>query len=234
MANLWNSFNSFNLKVEEELFWRIKIFYFFLLFLYHFLQLRYPTFTIIGKLFTYLPGFNPAWKVNLSSAIFGATATLFIHLAALDWTNGHHPAAFLSAGIFAFNPLLWEYHTSAEVFALNNLFAAWIVWLIVKYGLVRWNCLYFIFINLWNTHPKKSRNKSFLIPGLSCQKMFRPLCGVRLYAVWVSQINIQLYSMLSQLLWVLFSIFVVNCWAKSTRLLSFVFLLLLLLHLFLL
>ena len=42
----------------------------------------YPTFILLGKLFTYLPFGDVAYRVNLSSAVYAALTSLFVYLAA--------------------------------------------------------------------------------------------------------------------------------------------------------
>jgi hypothetical protein len=82
----------------------------------------YPLFTLLAHAFTWIPFGSIAWRVNLFSAVCDAAA------AALLFSLGYrlcrsYAAASAGALCFAFAPLIWAYATSAEVFALNNLFA---------------------------------------------------------------------------------------------------------------
>ena len=93
----------------------------------------YPLFTILAKLFTFIPFGTVAWRVNLFSAICDSGAAVIILLTVRRWT-GNCWAGLLSAGLFAFSPLVWHYAVVAEVFALNNLIVASMFYLAVRYA----------------------------------------------------------------------------------------------------
>jgi hypothetical protein len=91
----------------------------------------YPLYTMLAHLFTYLPAGGVAWRVNFLSVVcaLGAQALLFATLLRLVRT------AWLAAAVsltFAFSALTWRYAIAAEVFALNNLFAAALMYLFVR------------------------------------------------------------------------------------------------------
>lgn len=92
----------------------------------------YPLHTLLGKLFTFVPMGSIAWRVNLLSAVCDAGAALFIFLAVARLTANRWAAAF-AACIFAFSPLVWRYAVIAEVFPLNNLFVAALLYLAVRF-----------------------------------------------------------------------------------------------------
>ena len=96
----------------------------------------YPLFTMLAKLFSFLPVGSVAWRINLLSAIAGASAICLLYDCILRWTGQLWPA-LLGAGLFAFSPLIWTYSTSAEVFALNNLIVACLVWLSILFAETR-------------------------------------------------------------------------------------------------
>jgi hypothetical protein len=87
---------------------------------------------LLGYLVSHLPGGSPALWMNLLSAFLDALAVgvvfLTIHrllsLRAVSrrWTP--FVAAAVGALLLAFSSLFWAYSVVAEVFALNNLFAA--------------------------------------------------------------------------------------------------------------
>lgn len=91
----------------------------------------YPLFNLLGKLFSFLPIGNIAYRMNLSSAVFSLGAAFFIYLTVYKLSK-YWLAALFAAGFFAVSPIVWEYSLKAEVFALNNLFAALIVYLLMK------------------------------------------------------------------------------------------------------
>jgi hypothetical protein len=83
----------------------------------------YPLHAMLGRLLTFLPLGSVAWRVNLLSALCDAGAAVLL-FRALVLVTGDRAAGLLAAGAFAFAPLVWPYAITAEVFALNNLFAA--------------------------------------------------------------------------------------------------------------
>ena len=92
----------------------------------------YPLYTLLGKIFTWLPTGTVAWRVNLLTAVLGALAATV--LARATWRATRNVSAGIFAGgLFAFSPLVWRYSIQAEVFALNNLFVAILVLLLVSH-----------------------------------------------------------------------------------------------------
>ena len=98
----------------------------------------YPLFTLLTYAATMLlpplPGVlsSPAGRANAMSAAFGALAAVFIHKSVRLLARRNDAIAVASgctaALMYAFAPLVWQYSTSAEVFALNNWLNAMIVW----------------------------------------------------------------------------------------------------------
>uniref|UniRef100_A0A7S2RZI0 DUF2723 domain-containing protein n=1 Tax=Mucochytrium quahogii TaxID=96639 RepID=A0A7S2RZI0_9STRA len=91
---------------------------------------------------------SPAWKANIFTAALGAFAVMFLQLAienglvvvdAKMGVNGGWLAKVMiscaMAVAYGLTPLVWQYSTGAEVFALNNFFCAVLIWLTTKYGL---------------------------------------------------------------------------------------------------
>ncbi|MFQ5601754.1 MAG: protein O-mannosyl-transferase family [bacterium] len=90
----------------------------------------YPLYTLLSHLFTYLPFQSVAWRVNFSSALYGALTVLIVYLALLRLTNKIAPA-LAGAGALAFSRFFWHYSEVAEVFPLNNLFVAGLVYVLI-------------------------------------------------------------------------------------------------------
>lgn len=93
----------------------------------------YPLYTLLGKIFTFLPVGNVAYRINLMSAVFGAATVALVYLVILAiFTPGpSSPArwqAHLGAGIgaiaLAISPVFWRQATIAEVYTLNAFFIA--------------------------------------------------------------------------------------------------------------
>jgi len=91
----------------------------------------YPLYTILGWLSSWQPWASIAWRVNAMTALLGAGAAAVL-FAALWRATRSRAAAILGAGIFAFSPLVWRYSIQAEVFSLNSLMLATLLWLTVR------------------------------------------------------------------------------------------------------
>jgi len=111
----------------------------------------YPLFTMLSWLGTKVfPIGPPGYRLNLVTVLFAAGGALFHFHAVMRWHMQHSRAykgekegehvyrgsawvAVASAGLVNFGPLVWMYSTHAEVFALNNLFVALLLYLVVRY-----------------------------------------------------------------------------------------------------
>jgi dolichyl-phosphate-mannose-protein mannosyltransferase len=93
----------------------------------------YPLYTLLAKIFTFIPIGTIAWRVNLLSAVCGAAAATLLFLAVARWSRSVW-GALVSASLFAFSRRVWPHAVTAEVFALNNLFVAGIVYLTVRFS----------------------------------------------------------------------------------------------------
>ncbi len=91
----------------------------------------YPLFTLLAHAFTALPFGSIAWRVSLACGLFGAGAAGLLFLTAVRWLADPW-AALLAAGLFAFSPLTWRYTVVAEVFSLNNLLVASLIYLALR------------------------------------------------------------------------------------------------------
>ena len=90
----------------------------------------YPTYTMLGHLFTYLPIGDAAYRVNLFSAVLGGAAVLTLYVLALRLT-GSILGAGLGALAFAVGDTFWSQAIIAEVYTLNVLFISSVLLLIV-------------------------------------------------------------------------------------------------------
>jgi len=92
----------------------------------------YPLYVSLGKLFTLLPAGDIAYRMNLYSAAAAAAAAGVLCLTAARLT-GRPGAAIAAALTFAFSPAFWSQAVITEVYALNALIVAALL-----YALVRW------------------------------------------------------------------------------------------------
>jgi hypothetical protein len=95
----------------------------------------FPTYEILGWLWTRLPFGEVAWRMNLLSAVSVAIAAGFVtlitgHLIAERSGTLRGGAAGIAGAAFAFASEPWENATRADVHAVNVLFVAIVVWLL--------------------------------------------------------------------------------------------------------
>jgi hypothetical protein len=98
----------------------------------------YPTYLLLASPLARLPWGNPAWRLNLFSALgaAGAGGLIALTVTRLSAGIGHESREADLAGVgaglaLAFSPVLWSQAVIAEVYALGALFAALLVFLAV-------------------------------------------------------------------------------------------------------
>lgn len=88
----------------------------------------YPLQVLWLRATSWLPGATPGHTAALSTALVSALTILVLHAAARAW--GARPLAATGAvAVLAAGPVLIRIGTEAEVFALNNLVVATVLWL---------------------------------------------------------------------------------------------------------
>src|SRR5204863_4636431 len=92
----------------------------------------YPLFTMLGHLFSLLPIGQIPFRLNLLSVVCDALTAGVIYLTAARLTKSQLAAA-IAALLLAVNSIFWEWSLAAEVFPLNNLFAAILILLLVAW-----------------------------------------------------------------------------------------------------
>jgi Protein O-mannosyl-transferase TMEM260-like len=80
----------------------------------------YPTYLMLTHLFTYLPFGDPAYRVNLGSAVYAALAVVAVYAAGLLLSR-RVVAAAAGALAFGLGAALWSQAVIAEVYTLNAL-----------------------------------------------------------------------------------------------------------------
>ncbi len=94
----------------------------------------YPTYTLLGWLFTRLIPFgDAAFRVNLFSALAAAMAVALLYLVARRLGSAAVPASTASL-LLALSPVWWSQATIAEVYAAQGL-----IMLLILYALLRWD-----------------------------------------------------------------------------------------------
>src|SRR5215204_1221904 len=83
----------------------------------------YPTWVMLTHLFTYLPFGAPAYRANLSSAVYAAPAVLLVYLLCLRLTRRPLPSG-VGALRLRLSRDFWSQAVLTEVYTLNALFVA--------------------------------------------------------------------------------------------------------------
>jgi len=81
----------------------------------------YPTFSMLEKLFTFLPIGDIAYRLNLFSAVFGALTILFLFLS-INRLVKNEFISFIGSMIFAFIVPFWEVANRLEFDTLSSFF----------------------------------------------------------------------------------------------------------------
>jgi len=91
----------------------------------------YPLYTLLGWLWTkLLPVGSVAWRINLLSAVCGASAVALVFAIVYRLTRRVLPA-LAGAAFLAFSPVFWSLSSTTEVYALHSLFVALIIYLLL-------------------------------------------------------------------------------------------------------
>ncbi len=109
----------------------------------------YPLYLILGWVWTHLLPFNtPAWRMNLLSALYGASAVGLVYLAASALIAQAIPrslelarrlGAIAAALAFAANPTFWSQAVIAEVYTLHALLIALALGVALRLGQKAWD-----------------------------------------------------------------------------------------------
>jgi hypothetical protein len=96
----------------------------------------YPLFVLWLRAMSWLPGASPAHTAAIATAILAAVSILILHAACRAW--GARPlAATIACAVFAGGPIVLRTYTEAEVFALNGVVVATVLWLAAEQGPLR-------------------------------------------------------------------------------------------------
>jgi hypothetical protein len=98
----------------------------------------YPTYTLLARVFTWLPLGSVAWRVNLFSGMAGTGAVALLYLLGRRLLAREESApatlgAAVGALLLAFAPLFWGHSLVAEVYALHLFFIALVLWLMLRW-----------------------------------------------------------------------------------------------------
>jgi hypothetical protein len=102
----------------------------------------FPTYTLLGWAWSLLPIGEVAWRMNLLSGVCIALASGLVVLIASHLITERHrllraAASGVAGAAFAVASEPWENATRADVHAVNVLFVALVLWLLVRWGAAR-------------------------------------------------------------------------------------------------
>jgi len=90
----------------------------------------YPLYTLLGKLFSFLPFSTPVWRINFMSAFWAISALVFFYII-LKELKIHPLISFFTTLLLGFSLSFWDQATYAEVYSLNAFFVTLCLWLIL-------------------------------------------------------------------------------------------------------
>ncbi len=104
----------------------------------------FPTYAMLGWLWSQIPLGNVAWRMNLLSAVCLALASGLVVLVTGHVIDERHAvvraaAAAVAGGVFAFAAESWALAVAADVHALNTFFVALIIWLLFCWRAAEWS-----------------------------------------------------------------------------------------------
>jgi hypothetical protein len=97
----------------------------------------YPLYILSGKIFSLLPFGSVAWRINLTSAVFGVGAVAVLYLL-IYWLTRRALLALIAALALAFSRVFWSQAVVAEVYTLHNMLLAAVLFLLVMGVSNRW------------------------------------------------------------------------------------------------
>ena len=116
----------------------------------------YPLYVLLGKLFTYVPIGDIAYRVHLMSAAAAVGTVVVVFFIVWELTR-NRGAAFLAALVLATTSTLWANATYAESYDLNALLIALLTWFMLRWQRSEkrgclWAAFYTIGLGMGNHH----------------------------------------------------------------------------------
>lgn len=90
----------------------------------------YPLYSLLGKLFCFIPLGHIGFRLNLMSTFFAVLTVWLVYSFILKITSSQ-VSAFVGAFVLAFTPILWSQTVSAEIYTLHTFFVALLIRLLL-------------------------------------------------------------------------------------------------------
>jgi 4-amino-4-deoxy-L-arabinose transferase-like glycosyltransferase len=104
----------------------------------------YPTYILVGRVFTFIPLGPPASNINLMNVLFASLSVLLVYSIMKKFT-GECIASSASALTLAFSQLYWKNAVVAEAYILNSFFLLSCLLILLKWGERREDRLLYLF-----------------------------------------------------------------------------------------
>jgi hypothetical protein len=123
-----------------------------------------PQYVILSSLAAnFLPGPDPAFRVNLFSGLCMAAAIALLHLTTYRLTR-HNIISALAAMSIAISPRMWYLGSVAELYALNSLYIAALVYVLITWHQTRRPYLYWLAAGLYTLSFGNHTSMLMLLP----------------------------------------------------------------------
>lgn len=124
----------------------------------------YPLYTILGKIFSFIPILTPVWRINFMSAFF-AINTLVIFYLILKELKINSLISFFTSILLGVSQTFWDLSTYAEVYTLNAFFVALCLWLIIRWSNKKTNKYLYLLSFFFGLSLTNHYSMLILIPG---------------------------------------------------------------------
>lgn len=109
----------------------------------------YPLYTLIGKLFTFLPVGSIGYRVNFLSCFFSSLTTVILYKILKNLLKNNFIIPVFSSLLFAFSPAIWYQSLLTEVYSLNIFFFSILIFIFIIWREKRNLRLLYIFTFLY-------------------------------------------------------------------------------------
>jgi hypothetical protein len=125
----------------------------------------YPLYLLLGKIFSYLPWGDVAYRLNLMSAFFAALTVVVFYRLALKLTR-HRLISFSTALFLAFSYYFWTAAIVAEVYALHAFLMSLVLLFLLKWQETQQEKHLYILTLLYGLGLANHTSTSLMAPGL--------------------------------------------------------------------
>ena len=132
----------------------------------------YPLFCLCGKLFSYIPLSNIAYRINVMSSFFAALAAMVFFLALVK-INMKPVFSAVAALCFAFSKSLWMLASGSKFYTLHNFLVAVLIYLAALFWTSRKTGYLYLMALISGIALSNHQTVALLGPGLA-------------FAIWVS------------------------------------------------